>query len=218
MDDDLITRLRAQEHVLVCAQAADRLEALQAEVGRVKSQAGLLHSSLAELYDIIEDRLDVNDDSEIEVYCDRARGLIESIDPMALRFEAAASQLPPLGKPSEGEEPPAIVPKGWCFARYVHGKRMAEGAEINKAATFEEAALSVARLFADCPGSVFVLEAPTPSVSVEELARVMSDALWADTPKRAHNYDLTSEHCRNDYRCMARAVLSHLRNGVPLKP
>jgi hypothetical protein len=32
MDDDLIKRLRAQEHVLCCKEAADRLVSLQGEV------------------------------------------------------------------------------------------------------------------------------------------------------------------------------------------
>jgi len=44
-------------------------------------QRAQLHSSLAEIYDIVGDRLDVKEDSEIEAYCDRARGLIANIDP-----------------------------------------------------------------------------------------------------------------------------------------
>ena len=45
----------------------------------------------------------------------------------------------------------------WIFDRYVNGKLMAEGGEIINASSMEHAAAQVVRIFADAPGSVFVL-------------------------------------------------------------
>lgn len=45
----------------------------------------------------------------------------------------------------------------WIFDRYVNGKLMAEGGEIINASSMEHAASQVVRIFADAPGSVFVL-------------------------------------------------------------
>ena len=75
-----------------------------------------------------------------------------------------------------------LAGEGWRFDRYVHGELMAEGGHITKAQTFKEAALAIARLFADSPGSVFVLAAVPQAPAGED--SIHADGLQSATVEK----------------------------------